>query len=114
MLKKISIVFVLILSITISITAQDISGKWKGTREGQQGTIELNYLFKVDGTNLTGTLTTQMGEVEIKDGVVDGKVFSFTISFNDFKIENKGEILSEDEISMTNTRGTTKFARVKE
>ncbi len=99
---------------TLSLLAQNpIDGNWKGTRETQNGTFEINYTFKVDGTTLKGTSKSQRGESELKDGKVDGKKFSFSVSFNDRKIDFTGELVSDDQIVIKNERGEMKLARVK-
>ena len=67
-----------------------IDGSWKGTRETPNGTFEINYTFKVDG-----------------------KKFSFAVSFNDRTTESTGELVSDDEIVIKNERGELKLSRVK-
>jgi hypothetical protein len=93
--------------------SQSIDGNWKGTRETPNGNFEINYTFKVEGTDLKGTWKTQFGEAQLEKGKIDGKKFSFTISFNDMKIENTGEIINENEITIKNERGEMKLTRVK-
>ncbi|MES2328799.1 MAG: hypothetical protein V4539_04300 [Bacteroidota bacterium] len=90
-----------------------IDGKWKGSRETPNGTFEVNYTFKVEGTELTGTWKTQFGETKLEKGKVDGKKFSFTITLNDMTIASTAELVSENEIVVKNERGETKLARVK-
>ena len=100
--------------VSISLFAQNpIDGKWKGSRESPNGTFEIEYSLKVDGTNLTGTWKTQFGETKIENGKVDGKKFSFSISFNDMTINSTGELTSENEIVVKSDRGEMKLARVK-
>ena len=61
--------------------AADISGNWKGTAEGPQGNLERSFVFKVDGTKLTGETTSEMlGKSTIADGKVDGDTISFSIT----------------------------------
>lgn len=90
-----------------------IDGDWKGTRETPNGTIEINYTFKVEGTTLTGVWKTQFGERKIENGKVDGKKFSYTVSFNEMTINNTGELVSDNEIVTKNERGEMKLTRVK-
>ena len=96
-----------------TIFAQSLDGSWKGTRETPNGTIEITYTFKVDGDKLTGNLSSSFGEVPIENGKVDGKKFSFSISIQDFTINNSGELISDDEIKIKNERGEYKMTRVK-
>jgi hypothetical protein len=90
-----------------------IDGNWKGARETPNGTFEVTYTFKVVGNELTGTWKTQFGETKLEKGKVDGKKFSFSISFNDRTIDSTGELTSDDEIVIKNERGEMKLTRVK-
>ncbi|NCU05959.1 MAG: hypothetical protein GXC73_18490 [Chitinophagaceae bacterium] len=90
-----------------------IAGDWKGSRETPNGVIEITYTFKVEGNVLKGTWKTQFGERELEEGKVDGKKFSFKVSFNEMKIENTGELVNDNEIVLKSTRGEMKLARVK-
>ena len=91
----------------------DLSGTWKGSRETPNGNFEITYIFKVEGNDLKGTWKTQFGETAIEKGKVDGKKFSFSISFNDMTIDNTGELVNDNEITVKNERGEMKLTRVK-
>ena len=104
----------LLLSGGVTCLAQNtLNGNWKGTRETPNGTFEINYTFQVDGTELKGTWKTQFGETSLENGKVDGKKFSFSISFNDMKLDYTGEVVSDDELSIKSQRGEMKLTRVK-
>ena len=104
----------LLLAGGMTVSAQNpIDGNWKGTRETPNGNFEINYTFKVEGNVLTGTWKTQFGEAKIEKGKVDGKKFTYSISFNDLTIDNTGELTSENEIVIKNERGEMKLTRVK-
>ncbi|MGF7230386.1 hypothetical protein [Arachidicoccus sp.] len=90
-----------------------IDGNWKGSRETPNGTFEVNYTFKVTNDSLTGTMKTKFGELPLEKGKVDGKKFSYSISFNDHSIDFTGELTGDDEITTKNERGETKLTRVK-
>jgi hypothetical protein len=90
-----------------------IDGNWKGTRETPNGTFEVNYTFKVEGNVLTGTWKTQFGETKLENGKIDGKKFSYSISFNDMKIDYTGEVVGDNELSIKSERGEMKLNRVK-
>jgi hypothetical protein len=80
-----------------SACAADITGTWKGTADMQGTTIERTFVFKQDGTKLTGETTSErMGKSEIKDGKVEGDSVSFwvTVSFggNEMKINYTGKV----------------------
>jgi len=112
-MKQLLIVFLLIG--TFSAFAQSpIDGNWKGSRETPNGTFEINYTFKVEGNELKGTWKTQFGEAKIENGKVEGKKFSYSISFNDMTINSTGELINDNEIVIKNDRGEMKLTRVKE
>ena len=57
----------------LAALAADISGTWKGTAETPNGTVERTFVFKQDGSKLTGETTSQMmGKSEITEGKVEG------------------------------------------
>jgi hypothetical protein len=113
MTKK--IFFLLFLAGCFTSFAQSkIDGKWKGTSESPNGVFEMNYNFKAEGNKLTGALITDFGDTPIENGKIDGKKFSYTLSFNgDFVINVTGEIISDDEILTKTDMGETKLKRVK-
>ena len=110
---KLILTVLLLVGGTAVFAQNGIDGNWKGTRETPNGNFEINYTFKVEGNVLNGTWKTQFGETKLEKGKVDGKKFSFTISFNDLTIENTGELVNENEIVIKNERGELKLTRVK-
>lgn len=90
-----------------------IDGNWKGTRETPNGTFEVTYTFKVEGKVVTGTWKTQFGEAKLEEGKIDGKTFSYSISFNDTKMSSTAELVSENEILVKNERGEMKLTKIK-
>ena len=90
-----------------------VDGNWKGTRETPNGTFEIDYTFKAEGNNLTGTWKTQFGEAKLENGKIDGKKFSYSVSINDMKLDYTGEVISDNEISIKSERGEMKLAKVK-
>jgi hypothetical protein len=105
--------FLLLASASFVFAQNPIDGNWKGTRETPNGTFEINYTFKVEGNVLTGTWKTQFGESKLENGKVDGKKFSFSVAFNDMKIDNTGELVNENQITVKNERGEMKLEKVK-
>ncbi|WP_435357951.1 hypothetical protein [Emticicia sp. SJ17W-69] len=112
-MKKLLVFLCFICSVGAFAQTNPIDGNWKGTRETPNGTFEINYTFKVEGDKLTGTWKTQFGETKIENGKVDGKKFSYSISFNDMTINSTGELINENEIITKNERGEMKLTRVK-
>src|SRR5579863_4373019 len=87
------------------LSAADITGTWKGTAETQAGSVERTFVFKVEGTKLTGETTSdRFGKSTINDGKIDGDNLSFTITINfngnEAKANYKGKV-SGDTIKLT-------------
>jgi hypothetical protein len=88
--------------------AADISGTWKGTASGPNGNLERTFVFKVEGSKLTGeTTSAMMGKSTINDGKVDGDNVSFSIvgkiQDNELTLTYKGKV-SGDELRLTSER----------
>jgi hypothetical protein len=88
----------------------DINGTWKATAEGPNGSMERTFVFKVEGNKLSGETTSSMlGKSTITDGKVDGDNLSFTITAkledNELKITYKGKVIG-DEIQLTSDAGS--------
>jgi hypothetical protein len=93
----------LVLLLVPMLAAADISGKWKGTAEGPNGPIERTFVFKQDGTKLTGETNSEFtGQSTIDNGKVEGDDVTFSIvakfQDNELKLNYKGKI-SGDEIT---------------
>ena len=85
--------------------AGDVTGTWKATAEGPNGTMERTFVFKVDGSTLTGETTSSFfGTSTITDGKVEGDYLSFSITVkfqdNEMKLDYKGKV-NGDEIKFT-------------
>jgi len=95
---------VLALVLLSSAWAADVTGKWVAQVQGMQGTSETTFNFKVNGTALTGTMSSPRGEYEISEGKVSGDEISFvivrTFGENEVKILYKGTVAG-DEIKFT-------------
>lgn len=113
-MKKLFVLFFMLCGMAVFAQTNPIDGNWKGSRETPNGTFEIEYTFKVEGDKLIGTWKTQFGETKIENGKVEGKKFSYSISFNDMTISNSGELISNDEIVTKNERGEMKLKRVKQ
>ena len=95
MLKKIGLAVLLLTLGTVSALAADFNGKWNAEVTTPRGTQTLNFDFHVDGTALTGKVTTPRGETDITNGKVDGDNISFDqvmdFNGNEFTITYTGK-----------------------
>lgn len=92
---------VLIAFFTFSISyGQGINGNWKTTLESPQGNLELTFTYKVDGTKLTGTVSSPMGSQEINNGTVSENDFTYDIDVMGNQMKFNGK-LEKDVIKLT-------------
>lgn len=87
------------------VLAADVTGTWKGTSEGPNGTMERTFVFKQDGAKLTGEAISPMfGKSAIENGKVEGEKLSFQLKVkfqdNEMTISYAGEVKG-DELKMT-------------
>ncbi len=72
---------VLIALFAMPLSAADVTGTWTTTAKSGSGTIKRTFVFKQDGTKLTGkTSSDRWGTSAIKDGKIEGDTLSFTIT----------------------------------
>jgi len=70
----------LALVVVATAVAADVAGKWVAQVPGRGGqTVDTTFNFKVDGDNLTGTVGSPMGELQIQEGKVTGDAISFKV-----------------------------------
>ncbi|SFT91279.1 hypothetical protein SAMN04489724_2762 [Algoriphagus locisalis] len=113
--KKLSVLcFALILASMSAYAQSDITGKWKTTLAGPQGEMELTFYYKVADGVLTGTIASQMGEIPLEKGKVEGNKFSYDFAIQDMTVSHTGEVISKDELKVVSQRGEMKLTRVKE
>ncbi len=98
-------ILVLMTLFAATALAADVTGNWKASAEGPNGTMERTFTFKVDGNKLTGETTSSMfGKSTITDGKIDGDNLSFTITVkfqdNEMKLNYKGKV-NGNEIKFT-------------
>lgn len=98
-MKK-TLTVILFLLMASGCFATGIEGTWKAKMQGPDGDMELTFVFKMVGEKLTGTMKAPNGDLEITNTKIDGKEFSFDISFNGMTINHKGTLKEDDTISL--------------
>jgi hypothetical protein len=117
LVQKILVSLVLAISIsgwsqTSPTPTQDsgFNGRWEGTLAAIDGNEYVEkYTFKVDGTTLTGSVTSGNASIDISDGKIFGNEIYFHTDLNGVKILHNGT-LSGDTIQMTIDYQGMKFA----
>ncbi len=69
----------LFLSIAGAACAANADGVWKLRYKGANGMRESTLTLKMDGENITGTLSGDRGTVKIDEGKVSGDNITFTL-----------------------------------
>jgi hypothetical protein len=84
MMRKLGLTALLFVFGSMAALAADFNGKWNAQVQGRNGTQTLVFDFHVDGTTLTGKITTPRGETDISNGKVDGDTITFdqVMNFN--------------------------------
>jgi hypothetical protein len=108
MMRK-SLLAVLFLALgSMTALAADFNGKWTADFTTPRGAQTLTFDFHVDGTALTGKVTSARGDADIQEGKIDGDNISFVqvLNFNgnEMKIVYKGKI-DGDQIKLTRQSG---------
>ena len=98
-----------LLSLPALVVAADVSGTWTASFDTQIGKQEYTYVFQVKDSQLSGRAKSGNGDVELKNGKVEGDKVSFvenlTIQGMDITITYEGTIVSNDEIKFTRDVG---------
>jgi hypothetical protein len=113
-------IFLALMVLPLSIFAADVTGTWKSEFDSQIGLQKYTFIFKQDGTSLTGKASSEAGErkreAELKEGKIDGDTVSFvemlTIQDNEIRIAYKG-MLSTDGNEIKFIREVGDFAKTE-
>ncbi len=98
-MSRVYLLCALTIIVSSLLAAQDINGKWKGEMQSPNGPMELIFAFQVSGDSLTGNVASQMGEIPISNGKINGKSFSFDVNIGEMTISHQCTFL-KDSISM--------------
>jgi hypothetical protein len=69
----------LVVLLAAGAWAAGISGQWKGEWTDFRDTPGCTFTFKQDGASLTGTISSEGGDLQIRDGKVSGDRISFVV-----------------------------------
>lgn len=77
--RRVSLGILLLVLFVAPAWSADISGDWKGEWTDYQNRVTTHntLTFEQDGTNLTGTIKSESGVVQIREGQVSGDNVSF-------------------------------------
>jgi hypothetical protein len=100
-----------IFAVCLAAVIADVSGKWTATLKTPDGNeFKLDYVFKLDGDKLSGTVSSPQGEIDISEGKVKGDSLFFTVPVNGMDIKNSGKFYAAaDSIGLDVLFNDTKF-----
>ncbi len=107
----IAAIFALTFGTLRAHAATDVTGTWNTSMQAPDGngSFDLTFTFKQDGSALTGTVTGPQGDpLAITNGKIDGDKISFTVSFNGTTITHDGTV-SGDQIKLTSKSSDNSF-----
>lgn len=61
------------------VLAQDVTGTWNATVEGDMGPVELTFAFHQQGERVTGSVSVGTTEAEITGGRITGSELTFSL-----------------------------------
>ena len=98
-MKKILSVFDFLMIVSYGFAA-GIDGSWNTIMKGPDGSqMAMTFVFKLNGDKLTGIVKIPNGgDTPISNTKVDGKVFSFDVSFGDMTIKHNCTLREDDTI----------------
>ena len=109
MFRKLGLAALFIALGSVTVLAADFNGKWTAQMESPRGTQTLTFNFHVDGSTLTGSITTRRGDRPIENGKIDGDNISFdqdmNMNGNDIKITYTGKADGPDSIKFSRQAG---------
>jgi hypothetical protein len=108
MIRKLGLTVLFFALGSVAAFAADFNGKWTADVQGRNGTQTLTFDLHVDGSTVTGKITTPRGDTDIANGKVDGDNISFdqvlNMNGNSMTISYKGTA-SGDTINFTRQFG---------
>ena len=109
MMKRLGIAVVFLALAPVATLAADFNGKWTADVQGRMGVQTITFDLHVDGSTVTGKVTTRRGDIDISNGKVDGDNISFdtvmNFNGNSFTMSYKGTADGPDGIKFTRSFG---------
>jgi hypothetical protein len=111
---RLVLLLVLLTSVVSALKsyAADVTGTWKADIESPVGILKYTYLFKQEGSIVTGKIIIDMNGEKHETDMIDGKLQGDTLTFienvsfdgNEFRINYSGKVTG-DEINFTRVIG---------
>ncbi len=105
-MKKCVFTGLIVLLLAVVCYAESVSGKWSGTISGL---YDVTVNMKEDNGKVTGTVTTEIGDIPLNNGVINGSDILFKqFTYNGFAVSYVKGKVDGDKMSVTvGFQGTT-------
>jgi hypothetical protein len=95
----------LLLMVTLTLTAADLAGTWKGSMETQMGATEVTITIQ-PGAALAGKVKAGEYEAPIEKAKLDGNKISFEMNVEPGKVMYEGTVTGDEmKLNVTGTQG---------
>lgn len=91
-MKRFFILAALLVTTTV-LFASKVEGKWTATVDTDNGPFTFTAEYVVKDGKITGTLSSDMGSVEIEPGTIKGNEFEYTFYIDYNKLTHKGKLV---------------------
>ena len=85
--------FLSLMLLTVVLYASKVEGKWEATIDTDNGPFSFTAEYVVKDGKITGTLSSDMGAVDIEPGKVTGDEFEYSFYLDYNKITHKGKVV---------------------
>jgi hypothetical protein len=92
-MKKIFVSVILVLFCSTMVFASEFEGKWTTTIETDNGPFTFYADYVVKGEIITGSLSSDMGSVEISNGKIVGDEIEYTFEIDYTTMKHKGKLV---------------------
>jgi hypothetical protein len=109
-MKQFLVMLIAVMGLSVmAVAAEDATGTWKATFETPNGSQVNTFVFKMDGSKVTGTISSDMmGTQQISDGKVDGDKITFSFT-SDFGVISYSGTIKGDTMKLTLSAGNGQF-----
>jgi hypothetical protein len=104
---RLSLIVSIAAMMTLTASAADVSGIWKGTMETPAGPITNTITLKAQGAQVTGSVSLgDYGQGVIANGKLDGDKISFEVTLDQGKLIYEGAVAGDEmKLIVTGTTG---------
>ena len=113
-MKKAFISTIMLLLCSTLVFASKVDGKWGTTIDTDNGPFSFTVVYKVDGEKLSGSFSSDMGDLDFTGGKISGDEFEYSFDIDGYIIKHKGKLVEgEIKIKSSGDYGESEFTMKK-